>query len=687
MNFMRYLCRRPSGGMEITMTITVAKNAGFCFGVSRAVEKIRALLASREPHTQLYTIGQLIHNPHIIAELSAGGVRVIEPEEIENIFFQTNGNNRTLIVVRTHGVERRVTEQLASYSAKNPFFSVIDCTCPYVKKIHRIVSEHERTPLYIFGDPTHPEVKGIRSYSSGPVFIFRSAAELEQLPRQEADGIMVSQTTQKLTEWKLCQNNIRKVCTNPKIFDTICSVTEDRQTAAENLSCKVDVMLVIGGRNSSNTNKLFETAKKNCRNTFFIESPEDVRRLPVQLTVDTTVGITAGASTPGSNIEEVMKQMADMENKIGTAAETEDFAGMLENSFKTLNTGDIVHGVIVSVSQNELHVDLGTKVTGIIAYDDVTDESGADLTKMFKVGDEIDAKVIKVSDRDGVAALSKKSVDGLTKWREIMDAYENGAVLEGKIREAVKGGVIMNYEGIRVFIPASHSGVPKDGDLNTLVGTVQKVKIIDVNEQRRRAVASIRDVLREERKEKEAKFWDEIEIGKEYDGVVKSMTSYGAFVDLGGVDGMVHSSELSWKRIKHPSDVVSIGETGHVFVKDFDKEAKRISLGYKTEATNPWNIFREKYSVGDIAEVKIVSLLPFGAFAEVVPGTDGLIHISQIADRKLSKPGDVLEIGQVVNAKIIDIDDEKHKISLSIRALLEDENAPEEYEDSYDAEN
>lgn len=670
------------------MNITVAKNAGFCFGVSRAVEKIRALMAEREPHTHIYTIGQLIHNPHIIAELSAGGVCVIEPEDLKNIFLEANGNNRALVVVRTHGVERRVTEELALYSKENPYFSVIDCTCPYVKKIHRIVSEHEDEPLYVFGDPAHPEVKGIRSYSRGPVAVFASARELLQMPEQHSGGIMVSQTTQKLTEWKLCQNNIRKVCTNPEIFDTICSVTEDRQTAADDLSRKVDIMLVIGGRSSSNTNKLYETARKNCRNTFFIESPEDVRRLPVQLSVNTTVGITAGASTPGSNIEEVIKQMADMENKNGVETETEDFAGMLENSFKTLNTGDIVHGVIVSVTQNELHVDLGTKVTGIIAYDDVTDESGVDLTKMFKVGDEVDAKVIKVSDRDGVATLSKKSVDGLAKWREIMDAYENGTILEGKIREAVKGGVIMNYDGIRVFIPASHSGVPKDGDLNTLVGTVQRVKIIDVNEQRRRAVASIRDVLREERKEKEAKFWEEIEIGKEYDGVVKSMTSYGAFVDLGGVDGMVHSSELSWKRIKHPSDVVSLGETVHVFVKDFDREAKRISLGYKTEATNPWNIFREQYSVGDVAEVKIVSLLPFGAFAEVVPGTDGLIHISQIADRKLSKPGDVLEIGQVVRAKIIDIDDEKHKISLSIRALLDEEDdADGYYEDDGSEEN
>ena len=375
--------------------------------------------------------------------------------------------------------------------------------------------------------------------------------------------------------------------------------------------------------------------------------------------------------------------MTTIDEAITPVAEGDkNFAELLEESFKTLNNGDIVRGVIVSISQTELHVDLGAKVTGVVAFDEVTDDSSAKLSEMFKVGDEIDVKVLKVSDRDGLATLSKKSVDGIAKWKEIMDAAENGTVLEGTVLEAVKGGVILLANGQKLFVPASQTGIPKEGDLNVLVGTTQRVKIIDTDEKRRRAVASIRVVAREERKEREAKFWEEIEEGKFYTGTVKSMTSYGAFVDLGGVDGMVHCTELSWKRIKNPAEVVSIGDTITVFVKSFDKEAKRISLGYKTEETNPWNIFLNKYQVGDVAEVKVVSLMTYGAFAEVVPGTDGLIHISQIADRKIDKPSDVLEVGQVVNAKIVSIDTDKHQIGLSIRALLEDNG-----EDAADEEN
>lgn len=661
------------------MEITVAKNAGFCFGVSRAVKLVNEQIQRREPNTEIYTLGHLIHNPQFIQQLEEQGVRAISEAELDEVFHRTDAQHPSVLAVRTHGITRELNERLRGYADACPYFRVIDCTCPYVKKIHRIVSEAADSPLLVFGDPAHPEVQGIVSYSRGKVTVFSSAAELEdrmeEIPVDSAP-ILVSQTTQKLTEWKFSQNIVRNHCTNAKIYDTICSVTEERQNAAAILARQVDTMLVVGGRESSNTAKLFQIARSACRATFFIESPEQVRSLP--LTQAMKVGITAGASTPSGLIQEVKQIMTDMENTLVGAADTEDFAGMLEGSCKTLNTGEIVRGTILSITATELQVDLGTKVTGIIPLDEITLDGASKLSDMFHVGDEIEAKVIKVSDRDGVATLSKKSVDGLAKWREITDAYEAGTVLEGTVTEVVKGGVVMNYAGIRLFIPASQSGVPKDGDLNTLAGAPIRVKIIDLDEKRRRAVASIRAVQREERKAREAIFWDEIEDGKEYDGVVKSMTSYGAFVDLGGVDGMVHSSELSWKRIKHPSDVVSIGETIHVYVKSFDKESKRISLGYKTEATNPWNVFTGKYSIGDTASVKIVSMMPFGAFAEVVPGADGLIHISQIANRKLSKPEDVLEIGQVVDAKIIDIDEENHKISLSIRALLDSDAGDEE---------
>ena len=347
------------------------------------------------------------------------------------------------------------------------------------------------------------------------------------------------------------------------------------------------------------------------------------------------------------------------------------FAELLEASIKTLNTGDIVEGVITAIYPNEIHLDLGTKTTGVIAHDKATSDPQAKLDEIYKLGDVVKAKVIKVSDIDGIATLDKTRVDSESNWLGIVEASETGVTLEGKVVEVVKGGVIININSVRVFIPASLTGVPKDGDLNALVNTTQKVKIIEIKqgEGRKRAYASIRAVLREER--------------KEYDGEVKSLTDFGAFVDLGGVDGMVHTSELSWRRVKHPSDVVAIGDKIHVYVKAFDREKGRISLGYKTEEMNPWYIFTNKYAEGDVAEVKVVSLMPFGAFAEIVPGCDGLIHISQITDHKIAKPDEVLEVGQVVTAKITSINNENHQVGLSIRALLEEaEEAAEEAEDA-----
>lgn len=364
----------------------------------------------------------------------------------------------------------------------------------------------------------------------------------------------------------------------------------------------------------------------------------------------------------------------------------EKFEELLDQSMKTLHTGDVVTGIVSSVTQNEIYLELNAKATGVITHDQITDDSSVALSDMFKVGDEVEAFVIKVSDIDGIATLSKKRVDSDKNWIEIVKAYENGDILEGKIVEAVKGGVIISLNSVRVFIPGAHTGVPRDGDLSALVGTTQRVKIIEIKPERKKAYASIRVVAREERKAKEEAFWSTIEEGMEFDGAIKSMTDYGVFVDLGGVDGMVHITELSWKRIKHPSEVVSLGEVIHVFVKGVDKERKRISLGHKTEDTNPWVIFNNKYAVDSVADVKIVSLMPFGAFAEIVPGVDGLIHISQIADHKIGKPDEVLTVGQTVQAKIIAVDDEQHKVSLSIRALIEPEVEDVIAEEAEDAE-
>lgn len=647
------------------MNIEVASLAGFCFGVERAVDSVEKLLADN--NTKIYTLGKLIHNPTIVSSFAKRGVEVIEAADIDKIFGETSKDNPCVIVIRAHGAVKEISDKLADYAEVNPYFGICDMTCPHVKKIHRIVEKHSKDAdlTLIFGNIGHPEVQGICSYVDGEFLVFEKAEDLDYGKMTNKKLLCVSQTTQKLSEWEKSQKNLKKVCTNPFIFDTICSVTENRQEEVEALSKRVDLMLVIGGRDSSNTNKLFEISRKNQPNTYFVENAND---LPdIRLTPHTKVGIAAGASTPGSIIKEVKKKMSEKELTAG-----ENFAELLDASFKTLNTGDTVTGTVLSVTDAEVHVDLGAKVTGIITSNDIIDPM-VKLSDLYKVGDTVTAVAVRVSDVDGVATLSRRRIEASEKWESIVTAYNEGTILEGKITEVVRGGVIIVLNSVKVFIPASQSGLAKDADLSVLLGTVHKVKIIDINEQRKRAVASIRVVVREEKKAAEAQFWATLEKDKKFTGKVKSLTSYGAFVNLGPVDGMVHLTELSWKRIKNPAEVVSVGDTLDVFVLDFDVEKKRISLGHKTEETNPWTLFTNQYSVGDVAQVKIVSMMPFGAFAEVVPGADGLIHISQIANKKIGKPADVLEIGQVVDAKITEIDEENHKISLSMRALLEEE--------------
>ena len=651
--------------------VTVAKNAGFCFGVKRAADKIEDAVkeATRE---RIFTLGHLIHNPTYNKRLEEKGVKALEFSEVAEIAASATENSPVKLFLRAHGVPLEVEQALEKIKADNEFFIYEDCTCPYVKKIHKIASEYssEDNIFILMGSESHPEAIGIMSYFSGEKYVFDSKESLELAVKNgklvnlhKKTAILAAQTTFNLVEWEKTQKFIKNLCTNPIIFDTICSVTEKRQLEAADLSRRCDAVIVIGGRESSNTAKLAGICKANCENTVWIEDAAELADfLP---NTHENVGIVAGASTPSDIIEEVNKKMSEQEN----------FAQMLEETFKTLNTGDTVTGIVTKVTDTDLQLDLGTKVTGVIKAEQITDDSSVKLTQMFKIGDEVEAFVIRVSDIEGVAELSKKRVDSDKNWVNIVAACNNGDIVEGKITEAVKGGVVAIVDSVRVFIPASHTGVPKDGDISVLVGTTAKLKVIEIKDYAKKAIGSIRVVLREERKAQEAEFWANMEEGKQFTGKVKSMTSYGAFVDLGGVDGMVHASELSWKHIKSPAEVVAIGDEITVFVKSFDAEKKRISLGYKTEDTNPWFIFKNTYNVGDVASVKVVNMMPFGAFAEIVDGVDGLIHISQIAQTRIAKPADVLEIGQVVDAKITEIDDEKKKVSLSIRALIEETEA------------
>ena len=649
------------------MRITVASHAGFCFGVRRATEAVES--AIKEGKSHIYTLGRLIHNDGYCRSLREAGVSEITAADIPALCERARSGEAITVVIRAHGEVDSLVKQLQACEAESPALRVLDCTCPFVEKVRRIAGEHsgEGKIFYLLGTEDHPEVRGILSCAEDGI-VFSDADHLQRLLNNTAGSEMTnktvsiaSQTTQKLSEWKKSLEILKKVYTNAQIFDTICSVTEERQTEAAALAERSDTMIVIGSKSSSNTLKLYEVCRAKCPRTYLVESAADLQA--IDFSGSQTVSITAGASTPYSVIQEVEETMAE---------QMENFEELLEKSLKTLNTGDVVTGVITSISQNEIHLDLGSKTTGVIVHEKLTDDPSAKLSELFKVGDEIKAKVIKVSDIDGIATLDKTRVDNDANWGIIVAAYENNETLEGRIVEAVKGGVIISVKGVRVFIPASQTGVPKDGDLASIVGTTQQIKIIEIKEDRKRAYGSIRAILREAKKAEQEAFWNEIEEGKIYDGVVKSLMDYGAFVDLGcGVDGMVHTSELSWKRIRRASDAVKVGDQLRVFVKSFDRERGRISLGYKTEETNPWFVFNNKYSVGDTATVTVVSLMPFGAFAEIVDGVDGLIHISQIADHKIAKPDDVLSVGQSVEAKIVSIDEEKHQVGLSIRALIE----------------
>ena len=658
------------------MSITIAKNAGFCFGVKRATDRLEEAIRQRREGERIFTLGNIIHNDVYNSYLRECGVGVLHIDEVEKIVGEASEDAPVTLFVRAHGIPKQDEEMLAELSRKNPGFRYVDCTCPFVKKIHNIAAANSGEDKFflLFGAEDHPEVVGIMSYADCEKRVFASAEELEgMISRGELANlatktpIVASQTTQKMSEWKKSQKIFKKLYTNAQVFDTICSVTELRQSEAEELSAECDFMIVIGGRESSNTAKLYSICKKNCERTVWIESADELPSLLNKPFAYTKIGIAAGASTPSGLIQEVYKTMSEM---------MENFEELLELSLKTLNTGDTVTGTVTLVTDAELQLDLGTNVTGIIKAEQITDDTSVKLTEMFKRGDEVEGFVIRVSDIEGVAELSKKRVDSDRNWKKIVDACDAKETLEGKVVEVVRGGVVVLVGANRVFVPASQTGVPKDGDLATIKGEQVKLRVIEIKGNR--AIGSIKVVAREERKEREAAFWASIEEGKVYTGAVKSMTAYGAFVDLGGVDGMVHKTELSWKPIRTPADVVSVGDEITVFVKSFDAEKRRISLGYKTEDTNPWHVFTAQYAVGDVASVKIVNMMPFGAFAEIVDGVDGLIHISQIAQQKIAKPADVLEIGQVVDAKITAIDEENRKVSLSIRVLLDEAQAEAE---------
>ena len=652
------------------MRVILAKTAGFCFGVDRAVNMAYELANSG---ARAATLGQLIHNSLVTDDFAAKGVRIISsPAEAQR---------GETVIIRAHGVAAEVYEELKGTGAE-----ICDATCPFVKKIHRIVAENsgEDTEVFIAGDPNHPEVIGIKGHCKGEVNIFNSEAELDEIIKNDGKNydkriIAVSQTTFSQKVWKICKEKIKKYYTNAKIFDTICFATRERQDEAALISKQSDMMIIIGDRHSSNTAKLKAVCSENC-DTYLVERAAELNT--INFSHCATVGVTAGASTPSAIIKEVLFAMSEIVNETTNiqveevpsevaAAEDMDFSAALEESLNNMSTDQRVKGVVMGITPTEIQVDIGRKHAGFVPMDEYSADPNADAAKELKVGDTLDLIIMKTNDAEGTVMLSKRRFDAQKAWTDIIAAEEDGRVLEGTVAEVIKGGILVVSGGVRIFIPASLATERKDEPLEDLLKKTVKFRIIEVNKQRRRAVGSIRAVLKDMRKEAAEAFWAQAEVGQKYHGVVKSMTNYGAFVDIGGVDGMVHISEMSWKRIKNPAEVFSIGQEVDVYIKALDAENKKISLGYRRDEDNPWEILRKNYPVGSVIEAEIVGLTTFGAFARIIPGIDGLIHISQIADRHISKPQDVLTVGDKVTCKITAIDFDKKRVSLSIRALIE----------------
>ena len=649
--------------------VTVAKSAGFCFGVERAVKMVYGEL---EKGTRVATLGPIIHNQDVVDDMTAKGARIISSvDELEE---------GETVVIRSHGVDREVYRQIEAKGNR-----MLDATCPFVSRIHHIVSEKTKEGYFILiaGDKDHPEVQGIVGHCDQNYLVFKDNIELSDFFENSYKKFgkklaFVEQTTYNIVVWEKCLNVIPK--NDPDIFiaDTICSATDARQSDAAELAKSSDIMIVVGGRHSSNTVKLYEVCSRYCK-TYHIENSDELHSL--NLPDAERIGITAGASTPAYIIKEVQTKMTENENLTANMDEDIDFAQALDESFKKIHTGEKVKGTVVAVNNTEAIVDLGTKHTGYVALDDLTDDSTKKPGDIVSVGDEIDLIVIKVNDAEGTVALSKRKVDEQAGYENILKAKEEGTVLEGVVQHVVNKGVTLTVQGVRVFIPASLTGLPRGAELEQLLKQKVEFIVIEVTEGRKRAVGSIKAVQNAKKAEAQAKFWETAKVGDVFTGKVKSLTSFGAFVDLGGIDGMVHISELSWKRIKHPSEVVSVGDTLEVYIKDLDREANRISLGFKKAEDNPWEIFKANYKVGDVVKATIVSITNFGAFAQIIDGVDGLIHISQIADRKVENVKDVLSVGDVVDVKIIDIDTESKRISISIRALLEDQADDDAAED------
>ena len=641
---------------ETGRQVIVAKTAGFCFGVERAVnevyEQLRLKSAGQAPGP-IYTYGPIIHNEEVVRDLEEQGVRVLNtPQELKNL-----PRGEGTVIIRSHGVSKDIYELLKERGVR-----IVDATCPFVKKIHRIVEEHSGAgeTVVIIGNPNHPEVEGIRGWGDGNTIVLENSEQLEKLSLPEGKKLcIVSQTTFNYNKFKELVEKISKKGYDSSVLNTICNATQERQVEAARIASQVEAMIVIGGKHSSNTQKLYEICLKECKNTFFIQTLGDLD--PDRVSSVRSVGITAGASTPKNIIEEVHTRMAE-----------QSFAELLkqeEESTKPIRTGEIVTGQVIEVSKDEIILSIaGNKSEGVITREEYSNDNSLDLTTKVQVGEEMEAKVIKLNDGVGMVSLSYKRMAADRGSKRLEEAYTNQEVLTAKVTQVLDGGLSVEVEGARVFIPASLVSDMYERDLSKYAGQDIQFVITEFNPRKRRIIGDRKQLLAAQKAKMKEELFARIQPGDVVEGTVKNVTDFGAFVDLGGADGLLHISEMSWGRVENPKKVFKTGEKLRVLIKDIQGE--KIALSLKFPEENPWVNAAEKYAAGSVVTGRVARMTDFGAFVELEPGVDALLHVSQISREHIEKPSDVLKIGQEVEAKVVDFNEADHKISLSIKALL-----------------
>lgn len=697
------------------MQILVAQHAGFCFGVKRAVEMA---LSAANPCQPVYTLGEIIHNSSVVEDLKNKNILPISPDEWDKL------PPGSTLIIRSHGAGPDVIQGCSQRGIR-----VVDATCPFVRRIHEIVrkaSEAGRI-VYIAGEPHHPEVLGICGWADGHATVLPDAQAANILPKSIPPACLVAQTTLQRETFKQIDAALRERCTDIEVYDTICDTTGQRQHEAEELATKCSIMLVVGGRNSSNTQKLARICEKSCKSTYSVENPGQL--VLEKIRSNDIIGIVAGASTPQWMIREVVTRMNELEKataettevvansvpveaaqaeateaaqavtveaekpeaapsaqaeevaveepsaKIAESDSADSFAEAFEKTLVRIRNGQIITGTVVQVTENEVCVNIGYKSDGFIPRNEFSSDPDVNPMDVVKVGDSIEVEVTKVNDGEGNVLLSRKSVESKKLWEELMaDAETEGKVFEAVGKEVVKGGLIASINGVRAFVPASHVSTKYVENLSDFVGKPMRLAVIEVDKSRKRIVASQKNVLLAEMEEEKKHKWAALQVGSKLSGVVRRLTDFGAFVDIGGIDGLVHVTDVAWGRVKHPSDILKIGQQVEVVVLNVDVEKERVSLGYKQLQPKPWTMAGEKYPVGSIVEGKVVRIVPFGAFVALEPTIDGLIHISQISVRRIAKVEDEINVGDVVRCKVLDVNSEAKRISLSRKEVILEEN-------------